>query len=80
MTMTCREVTQLLIDYVENDMSQEIRMVFERHMCGCEPCQVYLNTYWSTILMTHRLPAEEPLPLEFEQRLRAACEEAMRDC
>jgi anti-sigma factor RsiW len=76
MRFTCREVTELLIDYVENSMSFEQRHVLERHICGCPPCLAYLHTYQATIHMTHRLP-EEPLPPEFEKRLQAVLAEEL---
>ncbi len=76
MGFTCREVTELLIDYVENAMPLEQRLVLQHHICACPPCMVYLHTYQATIHLTHRLP-EEPLPPEFEQHLQAVLAAAM---
>jgi anti-sigma factor RsiW len=67
----CREVVALLIDYVDGDLPPDRREEFERHMCGCLPCFVYLETYQATIRLTRALPRCDPLPPEFERRLRA---------
>lgn len=72
---TCRDVAELLIDFVENTLSREEQIAIQHHLCGCVPCAIYMTSYRETIIMTHRLP-EEPLPPEFAERLRAALTEA----
>jgi anti-sigma factor RsiW len=67
----CIEIVELLIDYVEGELPEERRQEFERHMCGCLPCFVYLETYQATIRLTRSLPKSAPLPPEFEKRLKA---------
>jgi anti-sigma factor RsiW len=67
----CVEIVELLIDYVDGDLPEDRRAEFERHMCGCLPCFAYLETYQATIRLTRALPRCEPLPPEFERRLRA---------
>jgi anti-sigma factor RsiW len=69
--VVCREIVALLIDFVDGELPAERREEFERHMCGCLPCFVYLETYQATIRLTRALPKCDPLPPEFEQRLRA---------
>jgi anti-sigma factor RsiW len=70
MSLTCRKVTEILIDYVDGTLSIEQRNVLERHLCGCVPCAIYMHTYHDTIRLTHALP-DEPLPTEFAERLKA---------
>jgi anti-sigma factor RsiW len=67
----CVEIIGLLIEYVEGELPADRRAEFERHMCGCLPCHVYLETYQATIRLTRALPKCEPLPPEFEKRLWA---------
>ena len=71
MSMVCREVVEVLIDYVDGDMTVEHRALFERHLCGCLQCFAYLETYRATIRLTRALPKCEPLPPALEARLRA---------
>jgi len=73
MRISCREITELLIDYVEGDLPETRMITMQQHICGCVPCAYYLETYHATIEATHALP-DEPLPPEFEARLRQVLE------
>ena len=75
MTLTCRKVTELLIDFVEGSLTEEQHSLLQRHLCGCVPCAIYMHTYRDTIRITHSLP-HEPLPTEFATRLKKVLEEA----
>ena len=77
MNAACREIIDLLIDFVDGDMPPDRRAEFERHLCGCLPCFVYLETYQATIRLSRALPKCEPLPPEFERRLWAMVEAEM---
>jgi anti-sigma factor RsiW len=72
--MTCRELVELLIDFVSDDMPAEHRARLEQHLRRCPPCEAYLASYRMTIRLTRQLPCE-PLPPELEARLRAALKE-----
>jgi len=74
MRITCREVAELLIDFVEGELPEPKMLTLQQHICGCPPCMFYLENYRTTIEVTHSLP-EEPLPPEFEARLRAVMAE-----
>lgn len=78
MTPTCRDVAELLVDFVENSLSIEDRLTIQHHLCGCTPCMIYMTSYRQTIMMTHRLP-EEPLPPELEARLLAVLTKAAEE-
>jgi len=69
MRVKCREVVELLIDYIEGELPESKHITVQQHICGCVPCAYYLETYRTTIAITHALP-DEPLPPEFEARLR----------
>lgn len=71
MNTVCVEIVTLMIDYVDGDLPADKREEFERHMCGCMPCFVYLETYQTTIRLTRALPKCDPLPAEMEGRLLA---------
>ncbi len=73
MRVTCREVAELLIDYIDGELPEMKMITLQQHICACAPCMVYLHTYHTTIEMTHALP-DEPLPPEFEARLRGVLE------
>jgi anti-sigma factor RsiW len=67
--MNCRELAELLIDFVSGDLPEEQRARIEQHLGRCPPCVTYLETYRLTIRLTRRLPCS-PLPPELEHRLR----------
>lgn len=71
--MTCRELTELLIDFVSDELSPERRQRLEEHLKLCPPCVAYLESYRLTIQLTRRLPCT-PLPPELVARLRKAIE------
>ena len=76
--ITCRVLTELLIDFVSNELPPEHRAHVEQHLSRCPPCVAYLESYQLTIKMTRQLPAA-PLPEELAKRLRAALEEIRRE-
>jgi hypothetical protein len=75
MTLTCRKVAEILIDFVEGSLSEEQHALLQRHLCGCVPCAIYIHTYRDTIKITHSLP-DEPIPTEFAGRLKKMLVEA----
>ena len=74
MIMTCRELTELLIDFVADELPPEHRAHLEQHLLQCPPCTAYLDTYKTTIQLTRQLPCV-PLPPELAARLRQALQE-----
>jgi len=72
--MTCRELAELLIDYVQGDMDVDLHENIRRHLCACPPCETFLETYRITIQLTRKLPVA-PLPPELKVRLEAALRE-----
>ena len=70
MTLDCRRLTDLILDFVDGTASEEVRGEIQRHLCGCVPCAIYVHTYSDTIRITRKLPDVE-LPPEFACRLRA---------
>jgi anti-sigma factor RsiW len=72
--MTCRDVTELLIEYIAGELAAEQAEHVRQHLDDCPPCVHYVATYHLTIQLTRRLPAAEPPPALLD-RLRAAAAE-----
>ncbi len=72
--MTCRELTELLLDFVSGELAPAEVQRLTDHLNVCPPCVAILNTYRLTIQLTRQLPCN-PLPPPCEQRLRAAVSE-----
>lgn len=71
--MTCRDLAELLLDYVSGELTPDQQEHIAAHLQWCPPCVTYLETYQLTIKLTRQLPCV-PLPEELMQRLRDAVE------
>ena len=58
--MPCRELTELITDYLEERLSRVDRARFEAHLAECEACRTYLEQFRQTIRVLGHL-AEESL-------------------
>jgi anti-sigma factor (TIGR02949 family) len=72
--MTCRELVELLLEFLDGELPEDRRLRLESHLALCEPCLKYLETYKVTIQLTRRLP-DAPPPPELLERLKAALRE-----
>jgi anti-sigma factor RsiW len=69
--LTCRELVELVTDYVEGRLSPGDRARFEAHLAECEACETYLAQMRQTIRALGRLPAESLGPQATETLLDA---------
>jgi anti-sigma factor RsiW len=69
--LTCREVIDLLTDYVEDALPARERRRVEAHLASCDGCTTYLEQVRETIRLTGML-TEDQIPDEEKQRLLAA--------
>jgi anti-sigma factor RsiW len=61
--MTCRELTEFLLDYLSGSLPEAECAAFETHLRECPPCEAYLQTYQATvhlIKVVFRGPEIEP--------------------
>jgi anti-sigma factor RsiW len=70
--LTCEQLVEMLLDYVDGGLPLEQVEAFKRHVCGCPPCDKTVIEYQFTMRVSRALPKMQPLPAAFEQRLRAA--------
>ncbi len=59
--LTCRELTELVTDYVEGRQTFVERMRFELHLGMCRHCRAYLRQMRDTVQILGNLP-EEAIP------------------
>lgn len=60
--LVCRQVVELVSDYLEGALPRSERRRFERHLAGCEHCTEYLAQMRATIALTGRLEPEDLTP------------------
>jgi predicted anti-sigma-YlaC factor YlaD len=66
--LTCREVVEIVTDYLEDAMSSEDRARFDEHLAICDGCTIYIQQMRETIRLTGRL-TEEQIPEDQRRRL-----------
>jgi anti-sigma factor RsiW len=66
--MTCRQVVELMTDYLEGNLSARDRARFEEHIAGCDGCRAYLAQLRTTRDVVGRI-ADEPMPASVEREL-----------
>jgi len=72
--MKCRELAELLVDYISGELPPEYLEKIKEHLGECPPCERYIETYRMTIKLTKKLPCAH-MPQEMKERLWAVlCE------
>ena len=66
--MTCREVVELMTEYLEGSLSATDRARFDAHIAGCDGCTAYLEQMRTTMRLLGRM-AQEPMPAAMESDL-----------
>ena len=67
-TIECRDLVELLTDYLEGAMPETDRARLEEHLAGCDGCTRYLEQMRITIRLTGML-SEDAIPREGRQQL-----------
>jgi hypothetical protein len=70
--LSCRDITELVTEYLEGRMSFGRRMKFHMHVGMCRHCREYLRQMKLTIKTLRRLPADDErpaMPAEVERDL-----------
>ena len=60
--LSCRELVELVTDYLEGAMEPALRASFEAHLAGCPHCTRYLRQIEATIRASGTVRAEELSP------------------
>jgi anti-sigma factor RsiW len=66
--LTCRELTEIMTDYLEGRMRPMRRLEFQIHLGMCGRCRVYLRQMRATIKALGALPTR-PAPPEVTAEL-----------
>jgi anti-sigma factor RsiW len=74
-TISCRELVELVTDYIEGRLATRDRRRVDRHLAGCDGCTRYLDQVRTTIRLTGELRDEDLAP-ELRRRLLAALRDA----
>ena len=67
--LSCKEVVELVTDYLEDRLPPPVRTRFDEHLTGCDPCVVYIEQMRQTIAAVGRL-SEESIQKRALEKLR----------
>ena len=72
--MTCREFTDVLSDYLSDELRPEVRLRFDRHLVACENCRRYLDSYRESVTLGRLAfkDADSDVPAEVPEALLQA--------
>jgi anti-sigma factor RsiW len=68
--LTCQEVVELVTDYLDGTLPDELRRRFEKHLSGCDGCTHYLEQIRQTIRLTGALREESLTARQRDDLLR----------
>jgi anti-sigma factor RsiW len=66
--MKCKELVELITEYLEGELGAADQARFEQHIAGCDACTAYLEQMRETIAALGRIPPETLSP-EAEREL-----------
>jgi anti-sigma factor RsiW len=66
--LPCREVVELVTDYLEGALGERDRERVERHLGGCDGCDAYLDQMRLTLRLAGRIEPDSIDPV-FRERL-----------
>lgn len=66
--LVCKEVVELVSEYLGHRLSEEDRRAFDAHLETCPPCTTYLEQMKTVLNVAVGLD-EQPVPARVEQEL-----------
>ena len=72
--MKCEALLQMLNEYVDGTVDPSICEEFEKHMAGCNPCQVVVDNIRKTITL-YKNGQPYAMPISFREKLHQSVRE-----
>ena len=69
--LTCREMVELVTDYLEDRLPAAERERFERHLAGCDGCRAYLEQMRAMLSALGRIEEPDLPPAARDELLEA---------
>ena len=69
--LTCRELVELVTEYLEGGLSEHDRARFEEHVMTCPPCRAHIDQMRRTIGVVGRLAEDDLSPAAESDLLEA---------
>lgn len=72
--MKCEELLKMLNEYVDGTVDPAVCEEFEKHMAGCNPCQVVVDNIRHTITL-YKNGTPYAMPVSFREKLHESLRE-----
>ena len=72
--LTCQELVELVTDYLEGALDDDVRTRFDQHLAVCPGCDTYLDQMKETASLLGAIPVES-----LSSEMRASLLSAFRD-
>jgi anti-sigma factor RsiW len=69
--LACKELVEIITDYLEGTLPERERARFDAHLMTCAPCREYVAEMHTTLRLTGRLTVESISPSTRDQLLQA---------
>ncbi|MBI4445481.1 MAG: zf-HC2 domain-containing protein [Acidobacteria bacterium] len=77
--ISCKQCTDLLMDYLEGTLDTGIKQRLDEHLSACPPCLNFLRTYKTSSELTRRLRDQQvQIPRAMENRLKSFLREQVK--
>lgn len=73
----CRDISDLLLDYVEESLTPSVREELDQHLADCPGCLAFVRTYRHTSALSRDLRCED-IPPELQRKLRSFIQQRLR--
>lgn len=67
--LTCKELVELVTEYLDGTLPENVRARVDQHLAGCDGCTNYLEQMRQTIQLTGKLREENLTPQQLEELL-----------
>ena len=67
----CKDSIEKLLEYLEGEVSPEVKTHLDQHFQGCTPCEEFLKQYRQTPPMCRKALLRNRMPREVADRLTA---------
>jgi anti-sigma factor RsiW len=58
--LSCRQFVEVVTNYLENSLDDELRRDALKHLSTCPQCRIYLSQIQTVIRLLRKLPASYP--------------------
>ena len=73
----CRKIKEILPEYLDKNLREEVCKHLEAHLAECEDCRIFVKTVETTVVLYKHCPGSdvpEEVSIDLRQSLRARIE------